>query len=172
MGVSHAGDVAGGEGDEVLYLHCFRPTYGQKVVLDPKGGKDRKSEKPPVRLVTLKVDVGRPFEVICSRMDGVSGEVSTEGGSYFVRLEGAFGSGFKFSGKVELEKAFDPDVIWFSSAVYPCRCVVSKHKDIAPFLKAQVEIDRKRLQAATELTRKNHALREIEKAEKGGAEKP
>ena len=58
---------------------------------------------------------------------------------------------------------------WVSGAVFRCRCVFSKHKDIDPFLKAQAGIDAKKLEEATELTRRNTEKRKA--GQGGGAER-
>lgn len=170
IGYFHTSARAEGEGEDILFLHCFRATSEQRVVVDPHARKDKMPATPPSRLVTLKVNVGIPFEIIDSRAHTISGQVMVDGESYRATLEGSFGSGFKFSGRVELEKVFDTEITWFSGAVFPCRFVFSKKKDITPFLLAQVEIDAKNLEEATELTRRNLNFGPELKAEDGGGQ--
>ncbi len=162
---SQAVEAAQSTGGEVLYLHCFRATGGQKVVVDPNSAQDKSPATPPARLIALRVSVESDFAVVVGdRGDKISGRISRNNGSLNATLEGSFGSGFKFSGKVEIEKVFDPELTWFSGAVFPCRCVFSKHQEIESFLKAQAELDAKSLEEATERTRKNQR-REKESAE-------
>lgn len=168
IGQSYTNARAEGEAKDILFLHCFRSTSGQQVVVDPHAPRDKTPATPPSRLMTLKVNVGIPFEIIDSCAHSISGQVMVEGESHRAALEGSFGSGFKFSGPVELEKVFDTEITWFSGAVFPCLFVFSKNKDITPFLQAQTEIDAKNLREAIELTRRNLNLGSGPEAEKDG----
>lgn len=142
--------------EEVLYLHCFRPTYGQKVVTDPKRSGDSSPATPPTAMVTLRVVVGVPFEVITKPYQGVSGRIDRENGALVAKFKGSFGSSsHSYSGAVEAEKVFDPKLDGFASAILPFRFVFSAHKEIEPFLKAQSELDAKKLEEATEMTKRN-----------------
>jgi hypothetical protein len=172
IGQSYTHARAEGKAPEILYLHCFCSTSGHQVVVDPHAPKDMTPATPPARLMTLRVNVGIPFEIIDSRTHTISGQVMVDGESHRATLKGSFGSGFKFSGRVELEKVFDTEIAWFSGAVFPCRFVFSKNRDITPFLQLQTEIDVKNLQEATELTRKNHHPGSGLKAEQDGGGQP
>jgi hypothetical protein len=112
---------------------------------------------PPKALATLKVVVGEPFKFTADQPhQGVSGCIERENGKLVVTLEGSFGSSrHGFSGTVEAEKAFDPEMKAFSSAVTPFRCVFSAGKEIEPFLKAQAELDAKKLEEAARRTKRN-----------------
>lgn len=165
IGQTYTNARAEGKAPEILYLHCFHPTFGQQVVVDPHAPKDTTPATPPSRLITLKVNVGIPFEFVDSRAHGISGHIMADGDSHRATLEGGFGSGVRFSGRVELEKVFNPEITWFSGGVFPCRFVFSKNKDISPFLSTQVEIDAKNLQRATELTQRNIKRGSVRQAE-------
>jgi hypothetical protein len=158
---------------ESLYLHCFRPTYGQKVILDPSEIKDATPATPPTALITLKVTLGSDFEVsIGERKFGkwLAGKTYWEGGRPMASFEGMFGtSSHGYKGPIELEKVFDPNgVTMMFSAIKPFRCVFSRHKEVKEFLDAQAILDAKQLAEATELTRKNTENRK-EKAEQAGS---
>lgn len=105
-GPAGAEDIGKSGQAEVLYLHCFRQTTGQRVVVDKAAANDTEPAISPKRLVTLKVDLDRPFEVVFSSMHRVSGRVGKVDGELVVKLEGAFGSGFEFSGKVKVGEVF------------------------------------------------------------------
>ena len=110
IGQSHTNASAEGEAKDILYLHCFHPTFGQQIVADPDAPTDMTPATPPSRLATLKVNVGIPFEFIDSRAHGLSGQIMADGDFHRATLEGGFGSGFRFSGRVELEKVFDTEI--------------------------------------------------------------
>jgi hypothetical protein len=138
--------------EEILYLHCFQPTYGHKI--DPKPGEEPAT--PPARLIPLRVTPGSDFEAMWGvRGHAIAGRVSRNKDSLDITLQGNCGSGFAFNGKVEVEKVFDPGLTWFSGVVFPCRCVLSKHKEIEPFLQAQAATDAKKLEEATASSHQN-----------------
>ena len=128
--------------EEALYLHCFNRTTGQASHNGNPG--EVSEETPPTRLITLRVESGSDFEALLDGHHHLSGRISQKDGSFEVVLEGAFRSGFAFSGKVELESVFDPKMTWFSGAVLTPRCVLSTHKEIEPFLEKQGTADRER----------------------------
>lgn len=136
--------------EEVFYLHLFTPTYGQKV--DPSPGEEPAT--PPARVITLKVTAGSDFEALFGN-SSVSGVVTPSGDSADIKLKGSCGSGFSFDGKVGLDHIFEPDVSWFSGAVFRYKCVVSRQKEIEPFLKTQAAADGRRHEEATQRTREN-----------------
>ncbi|MCU0797885.1 MAG: hypothetical protein MUF31_18340 [Akkermansiaceae bacterium] len=148
---------------ESLYLHCFRPTYGQKVILDPSENKDATPATPASALLTLKIRLGSEFYVsVGERGYWLAGKTFSDGGRLMASFEGMFGSSSHvFNGPIELEKVFDPKVSAFFSAVMPFRCVFSRHKDVKPFLDAQTVLDEKRLAEATESTRKNIEIQKM-----------
>ena len=141
--------------EDTLYLHCFTQTTGMQVVYDDSP-RDLTKETPPTKLVTLRVSVDKAFEaLIGSGYHQLEGIVTMKDGELYITLSGGFRSGFAFSGNVEMEKVFDPKITWFSGAANTPRCVLSKHKEIQPFLKAQATIDAERLRQALELSKKN-----------------
>ena len=140
--------------EEKIYLHCFTPTYGQAIQWDdqPKVAKPT----PPARLITLNVTIGSDFKSNLPRHGHLSGKVTRVNEAMGVVLEGSYGSSsFAFSGNVQLESVFKPGITGAASAVFPVLCVLSKHKEIEPFLKAQAAADSERLKQATEQSKRN-----------------
>ncbi len=169
-------EAASPQDGESLYLHCFRPTYGQKVVLDPSENKDATPATPPSALLTLKIRLGADFDVSVGERKGgylLKGKTFWEGDRLMGSFEGMFGSSsHAHSAPVRLEEVFDPNGGGaFFSAVMPFRCVFSRHKEMKPFLDAQTVLDEKRLAAATESTRKNIEIQK-KKAEQDGGGQP
>lgn len=160
---------AGTERSEILYLHCFRTTWGMKV----PPTRDGTPATPPERMLTLRVTPGVEFEVHVGKFnDQVKGMVSRTGDALHAKLQGGFGSSVHaFEGKVELEKPFDPDLLGFSSAVMPFRVVLSKSMDIEPFLEKQPEIDQRKLEKATKITRENEEKEGNDETKSGEAKK-
>jgi hypothetical protein len=151
---------------ESIYLHCFRPTYGQQVVLEPSEVKDAARATPPNALLSLKVQLGGDFEVRLGELNRgywLSGKTSWEGERLMASFKGMFGSSIQsFNGPVELEKVFDPNgVLVFASGIHPFRCVFSRHQEMKPFLDAQIVLDEKRLAEATETTRINTEIHKL-----------
>ena len=141
--------------EDTLYLHCFTQTTGMQVVYDDNP-RDLTKETPPTRLVTLRLSVDKTFEaLIGSGHHQLEGIVTMKDGEPHITLSGGFRSGFAFSGNVEMEKVFDPNITWFSGAVSTPRCVLSKHKEIQPFLKAQATLDAEGLRQATERSKRH-----------------
>jgi hypothetical protein len=159
-GRSCFGNEVGAEtpGVETLYLHCFSPTTGQRIVYDDSPPYHGDPPTPPKALVSLKVVVGTSFEVMTGEYSGVSGRIDRKDGALVAAFETSFGSRHRFAGTVEPEKIFEPEVMAFSGAVWGIRCVVSTSKEIGPFLKAQAELDAKRLAEATERSKRNIEL--------------
>ncbi len=153
--------------DEKLYLHCFSPTYGQQIQLE--GSPKMEEPTPPARIITLNVPIGSDFEAILPRHRYVSGKVTRVNEGMIIVLEGFFGSGFAFSGNVQLESVFKPRVTAASGVVSTPLCVLSKHKEIGPFLKAQAGADIERLKQATEQTKRNVQEAERRDTEQGVA---
>ena len=158
--------------EDVFYLHCFSPTYGQAIQWEGSP----KVEKPtaPARLITLKVQIDQDFEAILHDQSGVSGKISKVDGSMAVDIKGSFGSGFEFSGKVELNSIFETHLTWFSGAAFTTLCVLSKDKNIEPFLKAQANADSARLERKTKESKRNaeEHRKKAEQAAPSDGEKP
>jgi hypothetical protein len=145
---------------EVIYLHCFTQTTGQKIVLESDAHPDLSPATPPQRIFTQKITLGSDFEVpifgnkppmVTGRITRDMDELNAE-----IRIDGV--SAGEYSCKVELDKIFDKKAAWLGGCLYRYRYVISKNPVIDPFLKKQAAIDAKRLQEATERTRKNREL--------------
>jgi hypothetical protein len=146
-------------GEEIIYLHWFSPTSGQAIQWEDQ--PKVKDPTPPAKIITLRVHIGRDFKASLPRhgydspVGHISGKVSKVGEAMTVTLKGSYASNsFAFSGNVELEKVFEPQVNGFSGVIYTILCVLSEHKEIEPFLKAQAEADAERLRLATERSKR------------------
>jgi hypothetical protein len=100
-----------------LYVHCL--------------GASPKQDFSCVRLLTVRIHVGQEIEVFLGdgRAPVLCGKVELRGGEYFAHLQGNFGSGGSFEGKVELEKRFAPPAYAYSGYCIPFKLVVSHSAD-------------------------------------------
>jgi hypothetical protein len=64
---------------ETLYLHCFSPTTGQRIVYDDSPPYNGKPPRPPAAIVTVKALVGTPFEAKVGEHGSVSGRIDPKG---------------------------------------------------------------------------------------------
>ncbi len=159
--------------DEKLYLHCFSPTSRQAIQWE--GSPKVEEPTAPARLITLNVSIGSDFEAILPSHRYVSGKVTRVNEMMGIALEGSFGSSFAFSGNVQLEAVFKTQQTSISGVNFTILCVLSKHKEIEPFLKAQADADRERLRRATEQSKRNaeEAMkRDAEQAAPSDGDKP
>ena len=149
--VAQASDTpASKQETEVLYLHC----------MDSLGDK---------RLFTLMVTVGSPFEVgLDESANGslIAGRIKRTNDILEATLTGNGGSGFEFSGKVELERLYDTEMTWFAGAMYNYAFVFSRHREVEPFLKSQAVI------GAQHREERRKASQNASKAGQAGADQP
>ena len=135
---------------EALYLHCFRATLGMKV----QPSLDKTPATPPARLLSIKLTLGKEFDLqVGEHHHGLKGTIFKDELGLRGKLDGSFGMSYHtFEGRIVEEKPFDPELLGFFSGASPFRCVVSRKRNITPFLEAQKKVDAERLAKATRKT--------------------
>jgi len=127
--IQGAGDVKQAA-QKGLYLHWCIPTYYV-------AGKNE--TKPPSRILSTRVFVGQEISITLDNgSPSLHGRIDLRDGKYSAKLTGSFGtSSGSFSGVIQPEKAFEPDLYAFSSAICGTYFVLSTDKSCKPFLKAK-----------------------------------
>jgi hypothetical protein len=119
---------------ENLYLHLWHPTYYNTPAQLPAG------------IDTMAPRIG----YLIHGNGQEAGRISQRDGRLMADLTYSFGlSQGSYRGPMILEQPVDPQTYGFSGGISPFRMVLSKQREVTPFLQKQVEEDRERLEKSS-----------------------